>query len=171
MAILRVVILGCAGTGKTTLARILSQEFDVPAVIMDELWVGRIRPEDVPSFRAKFIESLPDQGYITDGNYAIATFDLRIPHSTHILWLEASRLSSIARACARLVKPGEWHTIRELFMVLRYIWSFDRVNRPRILSELEKYEGHPPITYVRMPSDLENVKHQLRHFEHVAARI
>lgn len=166
MAILRIVILGCAGTGKTTLARKLNEEFDLPAVHLDELWVGRIRPEDVPSFRSKFIQSLPDPSYITDGNYATATFDLRIPLATHILWMEAPRYVCLRRACTRLLKPGEWHTLKELVMVLRYIWSFDRINRPRILSELEKYEAHPPLTCVRTPSDLDNVIHQLRHFEH-----
>lgn len=171
MAILRVVILGCAGTGKSTLARLLSHELDVPAVIMDELWVGRIRPEDVPEFRDRLAEALPEGSVITDGNYATATFDLRIPNATHIIWLDAPRILCVLRAFIRLLKPGEWHTVRELAMVLRYIWSFNRVNRPRILSELDKYTDHPPVTYVRTQREIDTIRSQLRHFKENAIRI
>ncbi len=54
----RIILLGRAGVGKTTLARALAARLNCPAVVLDELWrpewagaeLTRLRP-DIPQMR------------------------------------------------------------------------------------------------------------------------
>ncbi len=70
--------------------------------------------------------------WISDGNFAVATFDIRLPRATLVIWLERSKLFCAWRAITRSLHRGEAHRITGLPKVLAFIWQFDRVNRPRI---------------------------------------
>jgi hypothetical protein len=85
-----------------------------------------------PAFRDLLKQAHAGDNWISDGNFAIATFDIRLPRATLVIWLEGSKLSCMWRAITRVFKPGEAHGIRGLGKVLAFIWNFDRVNRPRI---------------------------------------
>lgn len=70
--------------------------------------------------------------WISDGNFALATFDIRLPRATLVIWLERPILYCIWRVVTRAFKRGEPHRIRKVPEALAFIWRFDRVNRPRI---------------------------------------
>jgi adenylate kinase family enzyme len=128
----RIVILGCAGAGKTYLARRLGERADAPVICLDDIWQSHWQERDVPAFRALLEKAHAGDAWISDGNFAIATFDIRLPRATLVIWLEPSRLSCAWRAITRVFKRGEVHRIGDLIEVLAFIWRFDRVNRPRI---------------------------------------
>ena len=48
----RIIVLGCAGTGKTTFARRLGERIGAPHLCLDDIWGGELRPADFPVFRA-----------------------------------------------------------------------------------------------------------------------
>jgi adenylate kinase family enzyme len=48
----RIVILGCAGSGKTTLARRLAERTGAPVICLDEMWQRHWDGKDVPVFRS-----------------------------------------------------------------------------------------------------------------------
>jgi adenylate kinase family enzyme len=128
----RIVILGCAGSGKTTLARQLGECSGAPVLCLDAMWPSPLEEKDVPAFRALMKEAHAGEEWISDGNFALATFDIRLPRATLVIWLEPSRLYCAWRAIMRVFKRGEAHQIGRLAEVLAFIWQFDRVNRPRI---------------------------------------
>ncbi|MFZ0657806.1 MAG: hypothetical protein WAM05_03765 [Candidatus Binataceae bacterium] len=128
----RIVILGCAGSGKTTLARELGERIGAPVICLDAIWQPDWEEEDVPTFRALVEKAHAADAWISDGNFALATFDIRLPRATAVIWLERSRLSCAWRAITRVFKRGEAHRIGKLPEVLAFIWKFDRVNRPMI---------------------------------------
>ncbi len=128
----RIVILGCAGSGKTFLARQLGELTRARVVSLDAMWHPLWGEKDVPVFRTLVEKEHAGDAWISDGNFALATFDIRLPRATLIIWLERSRLSCTWRAIARVFKRGEAHQIGKLVEVLRFIWNFDRLNRPRI---------------------------------------
>ena len=128
----RLVIVGPAGSGKSTLARRLGKELDIPVICLDDIWQPDWGPDDVPAFRALVRAAHAGERWISDGNFAAATFDIRLPPATLILWRECPRPVSAWRALVRVLRPNSGHRLRNLPRVLRFIWNFDRINRPLI---------------------------------------
>jgi hypothetical protein len=86
--------------------------------------------------------------WISDGNFALATFDIRLSRATLVIWLERSKLSCAWRAITRVFKRGEAHRIGKLTDVLAFIWKFDRVNRPQI--ERARVSHGPDVPVCRL---------------------
>ena len=128
----RIVILGCAGSGETTLARRLGELTGAPVICLDDIWQPHWEKQDVPTFRTLIQKAHAGDARISDGNFAVASFDIRLPRATLVVRLERSKLYCAWRAITRVFKRGEAHGIGELVEVLAFIRQFDRVNRPRI---------------------------------------
>ena len=150
----RIVILGCAGSGKTTLARQLGERCGGPVICLDAVWQPHWDEKDVPAFRASMKKAHAGDEWISDGNFALATFDIRLPRATLIVWLERSKLSCAWRAITRVFKRGEAHRIGKLAEVLAFIWKFDRVNRPRIEAIRVSHGPGVPVLRLRNSRDM-----------------
>jgi hypothetical protein len=129
---MRIVLLGCAGSGKTTFARQLGERTGMPVICLDTIWQPHWDEKNVPAFRELVRTAHAGDEWISDGNFSQATFDLRLPRATLVIWLECSRLLCAWRSITRTFKQDEAHRISKLTKVLAFIWNFDRVNRPRI---------------------------------------
>jgi len=147
----RIVILGCAGSGKTTLARQLGEGTGAPVICLDAIWQPHWEEMDVPTFRMLIEKEHAGEDWISDGNFAVASFDIRLPRATLVIWLERSRLYCAWRAITRVLKRGEAHGIGKLADVLAFIWRFDRVNRPRI--EALRVSHGPGVPVRRLTGD------------------
>jgi adenylate kinase family enzyme len=150
----RIVILGCAGTGKTTLARRLAERTGAPLISLDAIWQPQWNENDVPEFRGLIEQAHAGEAWISEGNFALATFDLRLPHATLIIWLERSKLFCTWHAITRVLKPGEAHRIGKLIDVLAFIWRFDRINRPRIEAARLSHGPHVPVLILTGDRDI-----------------
>jgi adenylate kinase family enzyme len=141
----RVVILGCAGSGKTILARQLGERTGAPVICLDAIWQPHWKEKDVPTFRTLVQKAHAGEEWISDGNFALATFDIRLPRATLVIWLERSKMYCAWRAITRVFKRGEAHRISKLAEVIAFIWKFDRVNRPRIEATRVSYGPDVPV--------------------------
>jgi len=149
----RVVILGCAGSGKTTLARQLGERTGAPVISLDAIWQPQWTEDDVANFRTLIKQAHAGDTWISDGNFSVATFDIRLPRATLVVWLDRSRLFCARRAISRVFQPGHDHRIGDLAKVLRYIWNFDRINRPLI--ETQRVAHGPQVPVCRLSSNRE----------------
>lgn len=149
----RIVVLGCAGTGKTTFSRRLAAVTGAPHICLDDIWRPDWGPPEVPAFRALLGETHAAPAWVSDGNFAQASFDLRLPRADLVIWMERPRQVCAARAVLRTLRPGETHRPGDLGKVLRFIWGFDRINRPRIEALRAEHGAHVPV--VRLRSDAE----------------
>jgi adenylate kinase family enzyme len=150
----RIVLLGCAGAGKSTLARRLGEQSGAAVICLDAIW----RPEwadDIGPFRALMTKTHAGQAWISDGNFALATFDIRLPRADLIVWLDRPRLSCTWRAITRVFRPGEAHQRGDLIKALRFIWGFERINRPRIEAARLKHGAQVPVIHLRGDRDIE----------------
>ena len=147
----RVIVLGCAGSGKSTFARRLGERTGAPVIDLDAIWRG---DEDHLRFRETLSRLHAADAWISDGNFALATFDIRLPRADLIVWLDRGRPLCAWRALKRVLTPGEpHHKLRDLGHVLAFIRNFDRVNRPRIEAERERLG--PAVPVVHLASDRE----------------
>ena len=149
----RIVVLGCAGSGKTTFARRLGEITGAPLICLDAIWQPHWNKDDVPVFRTLMKEVHAGEAWISDGNFAQATFDIRLPRATLVIWLDRPKMFCARRAIARVFHRGEAHRIGNLPKVLRFIWNFDRINRPLI--EAQRVEHGPHVPVRRLTNDRE----------------
>ena len=147
----RIVLLGCAGAGKTTLARRLGERSGIPVVCLDAIWLPDWGPSDVERFRALMVEAHAGDAWISDGNYALATFDIRLPRADLIVWLDRPRLHCAWRAIRRVFRRGEAHRLKDVAKALGFILGFERINRPRI--EAARLEHGPDVPVVHLHND------------------
>ncbi|MGE0719338.1 MAG: topology modulation protein [Alphaproteobacteria bacterium] len=158
----RIVILGCSGGGKSTLARALSARLGLPIVHLDYLfWQPGWVESDRASFRARLADALVGDHWITDGNFS-NTFDLRLPRADTIILVQQPRTLCIRRALMRVVRwygrsrpdlaPG--CPERFDFAFLRYIWNFERTTLPRILQGIAAEGAHARFVHLRSDGDI-----------------
>lgn len=98
----RIIILGNAGSGKSTLSRILGEMLNYPVTHLDRLFwrPGWLKPES-EEFREKVTESVLDTVWINEGNYARRTFDLRLSRADLVIWLNTPRITCLFRVLIR----------------------------------------------------------------------
>jgi adenylate kinase family enzyme len=140
-----VVVLGPAGAGKTTLTRQLAERLDAAPVVLDDIWRPDWDRSDLERFRVLLREAHAGEAWVSDGNFAIASFDIRLPPADLVIWIERPRWLCALRAMRRVWRPGEPHRPADLWKVLKFIWNFERVNRPRIEAERLKHAPKTPV--------------------------
>lgn len=151
----RIVILGCAGAGKSTLARRIGERIAAPVICLDAIWRPGWGPPEVPAFRALLEDAHAGEAWVSDGNFAQATFDIRLPRADLIVWLERSRWVCAARAIRRVFKAGEAHRPKDISKVLRFIWGFNRRNRPLIEGLRLQHAPTTPVRRLRSDAEIE----------------
>jgi adenylate kinase family enzyme len=149
----RIVVLGCAGSGKTTFARRLGERMGTPVICLDAIWQPLWGKDDVATFRDLMKGTHAGEAWISDGNFAQVTFDIRLPRATLLIWLDRPKLFCVWRAITRVFQPGEEHRIGSLAKVIRFILNFDRINRPQI--EAQRVAHGPDIPVRRLTNDRE----------------
>ena len=135
----------------------------MPVICLDAIWQPHWNERDLPAFRKLVRDAHAGDEWISDGNFFQATFDLRLPRATLVIWLERSRLSCAWRALTRTFKGREAHRISKLTKVLAFIWNFDWVNRPRI--EAIRAVHGPDVPVRRLHGDREIAAFQSTLFE------
>lgn len=102
----RVVVLGLAGAGKSTLAAALARALDAPHIEMDALFWGpnwTETPREV--LRERVTAAIAGDAWVVDGNYS-TTRDLIWPRATAIIWLDYALPFVFARLLRRTVGRG-----------------------------------------------------------------
>ena len=133
---MRLVVVGCAGSGKTTMARALARALNVRHVELDGLnwdpgW-RNLTAEDPETFRRRIAAAAAGEAWVMDGNYVAVKGDHWV-RATAFVWMDTPRWrvmpQVIWRSVSRAVegrelwagtgnreRPGDWlkkeHPIR-----------------------------------------------------------
>lgn len=154
----RVLVIGISGAGKSTFSRALANTTGLPLIHLDKEfwqpgWVQTPRPE----WRAKVGELAARERWIMDGNYD-SSLDLRLPRADTVLWFDYPMLRCLRRAMWRAVttygrvRPdmAEGCPERIDLEFLRYIWTFNAKQRPRVVAAHERFGRHVhPVVFRR----------------------
>ncbi len=149
----RIVVLGSAGSGKSHLARRIGARGGLDVIALDEIWQPDWNSGMTPAFRETLRRLHAGEAWVSDGNFAAVSFDIRLPRATLIVWLERPRWQCTLRAATRAFGGDPVHRLRRLPETLRFIRNFDRINRPLI--EALRLRHGPDVPVVRLASDRE----------------
>ena len=165
----RVLIIGSAGAGKTTLARRIGTLLDLPVIHLDRHfwnpgWVETPRDE----WTRKVDGLVAGERWVMDGNYG-GTIEVRARAADTILLLDYSRLLCLRRVLGRWwshrgrqrpdLPEGCPETIDAQF--LAWIWNYRRRSRPRILDALERFGEGRRIEILSNPGEAEALLHEI----------
>ena len=147
----RILIIGCGGAGKSTLARQLGEKLGIPVVHLDKLfwkpgWVESSKEE----IDAKILEEMRKPQWIMDGNYN-RTLPQRVKYCDTIIYLDFSRFACLMGVAKRIlttygtVRPDMGEGCPERFDLefLKWVWNYNRNKREsnyRLLNEAEGVE-------------------------------
>jgi adenylate kinase family enzyme len=143
----RVLVLGCAGAGKSTFANGLAAVLKLPVIHLDRyFWRPQWQQPDMTTWRETIAELAASSDWIMDGNYS-NTFDLRIPRADTAVWLDLPRGVCMRRVLARTLRgygrtrPDGPDGCPERFDAefFRFVWTFNARYRPLIVEGLARY--------------------------------
>ncbi len=148
----RVLIIGCPGTGKSTLARALAALTRLPLYHLDLIWHKSDRSTIT---RAELCERLsailPTDGWIIDGNYA-ATLDFRLKYADTVILLDLPTEIALDGARERLGKAREdmpWQESELDAEFEKRILNFKEQTLPDMYNSLAKFEGQLTVLHSR----------------------
>src|SRR4051812_13992982 len=104
----RVMVVGCAGAGKSTLARKLGALLNLPVVHLDRhFWRPGWQLPDMSEWRAHADELAAQPAWIIDGNYS-NTYETRMARADTLVWLDLPRAVCIRRVLLRTLTGYGW---------------------------------------------------------------
>ena len=146
----RIMIIGCGGAGKSTLARALGEKTGLPVVHLDQIWwaPGNWKHMEREEFDRLLAMEMDKPRWILDGNFN-RTIEMRLAACDTVIYLDFSRFACLRSWIGRVIKNwgharadmaqgcNEWFDPE----MARWIWNFNNVNRKRYYLLLSGLEG------------------------------
>lgn len=146
----KIIVIGCPGAGKSTLARALRDRTGLPLYYLDLLWH---KPDRTNVSREEFDEGLGEilkrDRWIIDGNY-LRTLEPRLKVCDAVFLLDYPLKVCLDGAVSRIGKPREdmpWVETEFDGEFRQWIIDFQRDQMPRIEELLERYRGKAVIRF------------------------
>ncbi|HEV3358290.1 MAG TPA: DNA topology modulation protein FlaR [Pseudonocardiaceae bacterium] len=156
----KVVVVGCAGAGKSTFARTLGVRLGLPVTHVDRLfWKPGWQATETSQWRAIQRELVAGDAWLLDGNYG-GTLDIRFAAADTVIFLDFPRWRCLARVLRRTIAsrgrdtqaPGCPDKVDAEF--LRWIWNFRTDSRPEVLSAMAEHGKHAEHVILGSPRDV-----------------
>jgi adenylate kinase family enzyme len=159
----RVMVIGCGGAGKSTFAARLARVAGLPLVHLDSVYwhPGWVRTP--PDEWAETVRRLAAREcWVIDGNYS-GTMDIRAAAADTVIFLDVPRRVCLWRALKRRVQH-HGHTRPDMTdgcveridaEFVRWIWSYPKTRRPRILARLAALGPGKRAVILRSSHDIE----------------
>ena len=144
------MVIGCCGSGKSTLSRKLVQILGLPLFHLDQYYWKPNWVETPKSEWPNIVQTLADKDkWIVDGNYG-GTMDIRLKRADTIIYLDYPTWRCLGRVIKRIVKykgkvrPDMVEGCRERFDLdfLHYVLVFNLTRRKSILKKINDHKNN-----------------------------
>jgi adenylate kinase family enzyme len=175
---LRIIVVGTSGAGKTTMAKAIAKELNLLHIELDALHWGpgwqALSVTNPGEFARRVGDAVSADAWVLDGNYG-AVRELVWSRATHLVWLDYSRLvimyRVIKRSLLRAVDRTElWAGNKENWRrwvrpshPIRWAWSTWRGRRLQLEELVQRAEHrHLVVLRFRRPCDAARVVDDFR---------
>lgn len=159
----RIVIVGCSGAGKTTVAKVLGYRLGLPVIHIDQIafqpgWVQI----DNASLDRKLTRIMAKKSWILEGNYG-RTMAWRISKADTVIFLDYPRWICMLRVVKRVLshygktRPDMADGCAEQFDwgFMKWVWNYAKQDRPKTLRKVEEGGKGKRILHLRSPMELD----------------
>ena len=175
--IVRIVVVGTAGAGKTTLAKAIAATLAIPHIELDALhwdpgWKS-LSIADPDEFIRRVAAATSADAWVVDGNYGLVR-GLTWRRATHLVWLDYDRPIIMARVIRRTIGRAvfrtelwsgnieRWRHLLRPSHPIRWAWSTWRRRRAEIEALLgEDAQAHLAVRRLRRPAEANDLVRQL----------
>ena len=140
----RVLVVGCAGAGKTTFALRLAAALGLPIIHLDiEYWRPGWHHTPPDEWQSRVDELSGREAWVMDGNYG-GTLDRRLARADAVVFLDVDRLTCLRRVVLRSLRyrgrsrPDLPSGCPERldWQFLLWVWNYGRRSRGRVVALL-----------------------------------
>ena len=138
----KVIVIGCPGSGKSTVSRALHNKTGIPLYHLDMMYWNADKTTVKKSvFLERLYVVLEKDEWIIDGNYG-STMELRMAECDTVIFLDYPLDVCLDGIRERRRKPRSdmpWIETEEDAEFIEFIKSYNEQQKPKVLELLEKY--------------------------------
>ena len=138
----RIVVIGCPGSGKSTLSQEIHNRTGIPLFHLDMMyWNADKTTVEKRIFLERLYSVLEKDEWIIDGNYS-STMELRISACDTVIFLDYSPDLCLKGITERRGKPRSdmpWIETEEDAEFIEFVKSYNERQRPKVLDLLKKH--------------------------------
>ena len=138
----KVIVIGCPGSGKSTVSRALHNKTGIPLYHLDMMyWNADKTTAEKSVFLERLSTVLEKDEWIIDGNYC-STMELRMAACDTVIFLDYPLEVCLDGIKERRGKPRSdipWIETEEDAEFIEFIKSYNEQQKPKVLELLEKY--------------------------------
>ena len=146
----KILVLGCAGSGKSTFACKLHNVTGLPLYHLDNLWWKPDRTHiSRDEFDGKLEEMVSSDSWIIDGDYS-RTYEKRIAACDTIIFLDYGEeicLKGITERIGQERRDIPWTDNKLDPELVDQVRKYELENKPKLLELFDKYPGKRVITF------------------------
>ena len=144
----KVIVIGCPGSGKSTVSRALHNKTGIPLYHLDMMyWNADKTTVEKSVFLERLSDVLEKDEWIIDGNYG-STMELRMAACDTVIFFDYPLEVCLGGIKERRGKPRSdmpWIETEEDAEFIEFIKSYNEQQKPKVLELLEKYSDRSII--------------------------
>lgn len=166
----KIMVIGCCGAGKSTLAKKLGQLTKLPVFHLDQYyWKANWVESSKSEWEPKVQKLAAQHAWIIDGNYG-STMDIRLEKADTIIYLDYPTWKCLWRITKRTLKywrrerPDMPQGCKERFDLefFHYVAVFNIVRRKSLLKKIDKYKADKKIHILKSDLAQETFLNQIK---------
>ncbi|MCL2559616.1 MAG: hypothetical protein FWE07_03945 [Turicibacter sp.] len=171
----RILMIGCPGSGKSTLTRELVRHLELPVLHLDRVFhaegFDQTDRQALADIQKNFMES--HQRFIVDGNYA-STLEVRLRYANLVIWFQIPKRVTMYRVIRRSVRVKLGLEVRsdiaegfvdkfdrEFFEFLKYVWDFEKAQVPMMEEALTNRNSDCRLVVIKNKHDKKTLLKEL----------